>query len=84
MAGPHYDVTAEIDGRIYRGKWTLKQGGLICVSWGDGAKTVELGRARPEIRADKTLRELVTKRLAQRAREEQAREARRRRLSPNA
>jgi len=83
MPGPFYDVTAEIEGRVYRGTWTLKQGGLICVAWSEGSKTAELGKTRPEVKAVTVLRELVKKRLAERAREQRALEAKRRRLSPN-
>jgi len=83
MSGPFYEVTAEIDGRRYTGTWTLKQGGLICVAWAESAKTVELGRTRPEVKAVTVLRQLVKARQAQRAREQRAFEAKRRRLSPS-
>jgi hypothetical protein len=84
MAGPFYDVAVELEGRIYRGKWTLKLGGLICVSWdGEGAKTVELGKTRPEVKAVTVLRQLVKECQARRERERRAWEAKRRRLSPN-
>jgi len=51
MPGPFYDATAEIEGRVYRGTRTLKQGGLVCVAWPEGFKTVELGKTRPEVKA---------------------------------
>lgn len=83
MAGPFYDVTAGIDDRKYTGTWTLKQGGLICVAWGEGSKAVELGKTRPEVKALTVLRDLVKKRLSERALEQRALKAKRRRLSPN-
>jgi len=83
MAGPFYEVTAEIEGRRYTGSWTLKQGGLICVAWAEGSKTVELGKTRPEVKAVTVLRDLVKKHQAERARARHALEAKRRRLSPN-
>jgi hypothetical protein len=84
MSGPFYDVTIELDGRRYTGTWTIKQGGLICVSWGtEGVKTVELGRTRPELKAVTVLRQLVKSCQAQRAREQRALEAKHRRLSSN-
>jgi hypothetical protein len=83
VAGRFYKVTTEIDGRRYTGTWTIKQGGLICVSWGERAKTEELGKARPEVKAEKILRQLVKAQQTHRAKEQRALEAKRRRLSPS-
>lgn len=60
--GRFYPVSTEVEGRRYFGQWTLKQGGKLCVCWPAyeaPARTVDLGRERPEVIAPLVLRQIV-------------------------
>jgi hypothetical protein len=71
MPAKFHDVTTEIEGRRYRGTWTLKQGGLLCVCWpmhDVEPRTVELGTKRPEVVAERVLKQIVERWLTQQRR----------------
>lgn len=54
-----YPVEVDLDGRRHRGEWVLKQGGRLTVGGFYGAKTVDLGDAKPAALAKAVLRDLV-------------------------
>lgn len=54
-----YPIAIEVDGRRYAGDWTLMLGGRVCVRWALGSETAEIGRAKPEMAAARTLEHLV-------------------------
>jgi len=54
-----YPIAIELDGRRYRGDWCLMQGGRLCVRSPFGSRAAEVGSARPEVVAKRTLAKIV-------------------------
>lgn len=54
-----YPIAIEVDGRPYKGDWMLLQGGRVCVRWALGSESAEIGRAKPEVAAARTLERIV-------------------------
>lgn len=54
-----YPFETELDGKTYRGRWTLKLGDRICVTSAWGTETVALAGAKPEACAPKVLQRIV-------------------------
>lgn len=52
-------VEIHLDGRRYRGHWTLKQGDCLCVTSAWGHDMAELRGAKPEACAPKLLERIV-------------------------
>jgi hypothetical protein len=84
MAARYHPFSIDADGRRVSAIWALKQGGRLCVSWGEHVEHIELKPGeRPEVRAAAVLRMALKKDRAQREREQRAFEAKRRKLSPS-
>lgn len=55
-----YPVEIKLDGRIYRGDWTIVQGGRVCVrTLGYGSMTDDLGGEKPEVVAPRLLERII-------------------------
>lgn len=55
-----FPIAIQIDGRTYSGDWQLLMGGRVCVrSLGFGSEIADVGRAKPEAVAAKTLERLI-------------------------
>lgn len=78
-----YPVAVEVDGRRYAGDWVLMLGNRVCVRWALGSETAEVGRAKPEVAAVRTLEKMVRADQKRRAKEQRAFGAKRAKLSPN-
>jgi hypothetical protein len=54
-----YEVAVDIDGRLYAGTWTLRQGGVVVVGCFWGSDVADCGSDRPEIVAARVLDRIV-------------------------
>lgn len=62
MVAGFYPIKVDVDGRLVRGEWTVRQGGCICVrAPGYGpALTVPTGTRKPHVYAPIVLKIMVT------------------------